>query len=149
MCNHCPFVVLLQDQLRELGADLKTMGIGMVGISANDISTHPQDGPETMARYAATKFSTFTYLYDETQHVAKAYRAACTPDVFLFNKDKKLVYRGQVDYARPGNGKEVNGESIRAAVNMLVEGKEIAEDSMIPSIGCNIKWITGNGPDYS
>ena len=148
MCNHCPFVVMLQNQLKALGTDLKAMGIGMVGISSNDVVSYPADAPEQMKKYARTTFSSFKYLYDETQETAKAYGAACTPDLFMYNKDKVLVYRGQVDYARPGNGKPRNGESVRSAAKLLSKDQPIPVESMVPSIGCNIKWKPGNEPQY-
>lgn len=148
MCNHCPFVVHLQQQLKSLGADLPSMGIGMVGISSNDINGYPQDGPRQMKQYAEGIFSTFKYLYDETQQVAKDFKASCTPDIFLFDKDLTLVYRGQIDASRPGNKKPIDGSSIRAAAKLLSEGQTIPESSMVPSIGCNIKWKPGNAPDY-
>ncbi|PXF44385.1 hypothetical protein BWQ96_05828 [Gracilariopsis chorda] len=148
LSNHCPFVILLQDQLQALGRDLKEKGVGMVGISSNDIVAYPSDNPERMAELASTKFTTFPYLFDATQEIAKSYRAACTPDIYLFDKDLKLVYRGRVDDARPGNGKKVTGRSIRAAVDLMVTGKPIPAESMLPSMGCNIKWARGNAPDY-
>lgn len=148
ICNHCPFVVMQQDQLRALGTDLAAMDIGMVGISSNDVGNYPQDGPEAMKAMAGSTFSTFKYLFDETQEVAKAYHAACTPDVYLFDKDLKLVYRGQIDSARPGNGKPTDGAAVRHAADLLVQGKSMPAEEMMPSIGCNIKWRRGNEPDY-
>lgn len=148
MCNHCPFVVMQQKQLKSLGEDLPKMGIGMVGVSSNDVKDHPDDGIGPMKDFAATKFSSFRYLFDETQDVAKAYHAACTPDIYLFDKDLKLVYRGQIDDARPSNGIAPTGKSIRAAADLLVQEKSIPAVSMKPSIGCNIKWTKGNEPDY-
>ncbi|KAI0564450.1 alkyl hydroperoxide reductase [Gracilaria domingensis] len=156
ICNHCPFVIHLQDELAALGRDFKAKGVGMVGISSNDVKKYPADAPDEMANMASTKFNTFQYLFDETQEVAKAYRAACTPDIFLFDRDMTLSYRlvvaicrrGQIDDSRPGNGRPITGKTIREAVDLMVEGKQYPEESMMPSIGCNIKWIKGNEPDY-
>ncbi|CAN8067701.1 unnamed protein product [Agarophyton chilense] len=148
ICNHCPFVVHLQDELTALGRDFRAKGVGMVGISSNDIHSYPADGPEEIAKFASKKFTTFPYLFDESQETAKAYRAACTPDIFLFDKNLNLVYRGQIDDSRPGNGKPVTGKAIRDAVDLMVEGNPIPEETMMPSIGCSIKWHEGNAPDY-
>jgi len=147
MCNHCPFVIHVRQELARLGKDYIAKGFGVVGINANDVSTHPDDSPEKMAQEADNAGYTFAYLYDQSQEVAQAYRAACTPDFFLFDQDKKLVYRGQLDSSRPGNGVPVTGEDLRGAMDALLAG-EAVEARQLPSMGCNIKWKTGNAPDY-
>lgn len=147
MCNHCPFVKHLADKLAEVGRDLQDKGVAVVGISANDITTHPDDSPERMKAEAAKRGYTFPYLYDATQEVAKAYRAACTPDFFLFDADHKLVYRGQFDPTRPDKG-QPSGRDVLRAVEALLGGQgPLAEQ--LPSIGCNIKWRDGNAPEYA
>ena len=147
ICNHCPFVKHVADQLASLGRDYLPRGIGVVAISANDVSTHPADSPEQMVREAEERGYPFAYLYDDTQHVAQAYRAACTPDFYLFDADRALVYRGQLDPSRPGNDIPVTGRDLRAAIDALLAGKPPLSDQM-PSLGCNIKWKAGNEPDY-
>jgi len=147
MCNHCPYVKHIQHGLAELARDYQAKGVAIVGISANYAGTHPDDGPEKMADEARCAGYTFPYLYDETQEVAKAYRAACTPDLYLFDRDCKLVYRGQFDDARPGNGKPVTGKDLRAALEALLAGEPVPAEQK-PSVGCNIKWKPGNEPDY-
>lgn len=135
ICNHCPFVIHVESELRSLGANLQNQGLGVVAISSNDVAQYPDDGPEEMAK----KDYSFPYLYDETQEVAKAFDAACTPDIYLYDANNKLVYRGQLDGARPGNGIPVTGEDIRKAVGSLLKGQPI-DQNQIPSLGCNIKW---------
>jgi len=147
MCNHCPFVKHVQSELARLGYDCQSRGVAMVGISANDITSHPQDAPARMEEEANRAGYTFPYLFDATQAVAKSYRAACTPDFYLFDSHRKLVYRGQLDDSRPGNGIPVTGRDLRAALDALLAGKTVAPDQK-PSIGCNIKWKPGNEPDY-
>ncbi len=147
MCNHCPYVKHLRKNLSVFGRDMQAKGAAMVGISSNDVSTHPQDGPEKMALEAEEAGYTFPYLYDETQDVAKAYRAACTPDFYVFDGQRKLVYRGQFDDSRPGNDLPVNGADLRNAVDAVLEGREVPADQK-PSMGCNIKWRPGHEPDY-
>jgi thiol-disulfide isomerase/thioredoxin len=147
LSNHCPFVQHVADGLGELAGDLQAEGVAVVGIMANDISNYPDDRPELMARMAERHDWTFPYLYDETQEVAKAYRAACTPDFFVFDGQRQLVYRGQMDGARPGNGVPVTGDDLRAAVGAVLGGRPVGEDQR-PSMGCNIKWRAGNEPDY-
>lgn len=147
MCNHCPFVKHIQRELAALIAEYQSRGLVAVGISSNDAASHPDDGPEQMAAEARRLGYTFPYLYDETQAVAKAYRAACTPDFYLFDRDRRLVYRGQFDASRPGNEVPVTGEDLRAAVVALLAGEALPEQQL-PSLGCNIKWRTGNEPDY-
>lgn len=148
ICNHCPFVQHVADGLGALGRDLEARGVPVVGIMSNDIASYPDDRPELMAKMAERHRWTFPYLYDETQEAARAYRAACTPDFFLFDGDRCLVYRGQLDAARPGNGVPVTGEDVRAAVEAVLAGRAVSEDQR-PSMGCNIKWKPGNEPDYS
>src|SRR3954462_4883383 len=147
MCNHCPFVKHLADALAQFGAEYMAKGVAIVGISSNDVSSHPADSPEQMVHEAEDRGYTFPYLFDESQEVAKEYRAACTPDFFLFDGDRKLVYRGQFDSSRPDSGTSVTGADLRAAVDAVLAGKKPSE-KQTPSIGCNIKWIPGNEPDY-
>lgn len=139
ICNHCPFVIHVNQQLVKLAQDYISKGIGFVAISANDVNNYPQDGPLLMKEVAKREGYPFPYLYDETQEVAKAYQAACTPDFFVFDSEMKLRYRGQLDDSRPGNGKPVTGVDIRKALDAIVQGKEVSS-SQKPSMGCNIKW---------
>lgn len=147
ICNHCPFVVHVMDELVNVANDYKNKGIGFVAISSNDVSTHPTDSPELMKKLADEKSFPFPYLYDESQEVAKAYTAACTPDFSVFDADNNCVYRGQLDSSRPGNDEPVNGADLRGVLDDLLLGKSISENQ-IPSIGCNIKWKVGNAPSY-
>jgi peroxiredoxin len=139
MCNHCPFVKHILDGLVTLIKEYQAKGCIAVAINSNDVVNYPDDSPEMMAKLATEAGFTFPYLYDETQGVAKAYRAACTPDFFLFDSDKTLVYRGQMDDSRPGNGIPVTGADLTVAINTILEGKQVSEKQK-PSIGCNIKW---------
>jgi peroxiredoxin len=147
ICNHCPFVKHLQSALAAFGKEYQAKGLKIVAISSNDVESHPEDSPEKMVQEAKSAGYTFPYLYDESQSVAQAYKAACTPDFFLFNGDLALVYRGQFDDSRPGNGKPITGADLRAAADVLLAGKPplIVQK---PSIGCNIKWKTGREPEY-
>ena len=147
MCNHCPFVIHLRNELARFGRDYQAKGLGVVGISSNDVSTHPADSPQKMAEEAKAAGYTFPYLYDETQEAAKAYRAACTPDFFLFDKNQRLVYRGQFDDSRPDSGIPITGADLRAAADAVLAGKPLPEKQK-PSIGCNIKWRAGSEPAY-
>lgn len=147
MCNHCPFVIHLAEALAAFGKEYQAKGLAMVGISANDTEKYPADSHDKMALEAEARGYTFPYLYDETQDVAKAYRAACTPDFFLFDADHKLVYRGQFDSSRPDSGVKPTGEDLRAACDAVIAGKKPSE-KQLPSIGCNIKWKPGAEPDY-
>lgn len=147
ICNHCPFVQHVADQLAALGREYLPRGIGFVAISSNDVSSHPADSPEQMVREAEDRGYPFPYLYDDSQEVAKSYHAACTPDFYLFDAAKKLVYRGQLDSSRPGNGVPVTGKDLRTALDALLAGKPPVADQ-IPSLGCNIKWKRGNEPPY-
>jgi peroxiredoxin len=147
ICNHCPYVKHIRSELVRLGKDYGPRGVALVAISANDAQKYPADAPAEMAREAAAAGYTFPYLYDETQAVAKAYRAACTPDFYVFDAGQRLVYRGQLDASRPGNNLPVTGADVRAALDAVLSGKEVAADQKA-SIGCNIKWKPGNEPDY-
>jgi len=147
LCNHCPFVKHLADELAAFASAYIAKGIGVVGISSNDVANYPADSPEQMVAEAEARGYEFPYLYDETQEVAKAYRAACTPDFYLFDGDQKLVYRGQFDDSRPDSGKPVTGADLRAAVDAVLAGKQPSADQRA-SLGCNIKWKPGNEPDY-
>ncbi len=146
-CNHCPFVVHLAEAIGEAADEWRDRGVRTVVISSNDVDNYPQDSPEKMARFASANSWSMPYLYDESQQVAKAYGAACTPDFFLFDADLKLVYAGQFDDSRPGNDKPVTGASLRAAVNALLQGGDPVQPQL-PSSGCNIKWKPGNAPAY-
>jgi peroxiredoxin len=139
ICNHCPFVLHVNDELVRLANDHANKNIGFVAISANDVVTHPDDAPDKMKATALQMKYPFPYLYDETQEVAKAFDAACTPDFFIYNKDLELVYRGQLDDSRPGNGIAVTGEDIRRALECLINDQPVPAEQR-PSIGCNIKW---------
>ena len=145
ICNHCPYVKHVRQGLAKLIRDYQSKGVAAVGISANDIKSHPDDSPEKMAAEAKDAGYTFPYLYDESQAVARAYQAACTPDFFLFDRERRLVYRGQLDDSRPGNGIPVTGNDLRAALDAVLSGRPVAALQK-PSIGCNIKWKPGNEP---
>lgn len=145
MCNHCPYVVHIQKELVRFGKEVQAKKIAMVGINSNDAKSYPEDSPKMMAQVAKEMGYTFPYLFDETQNVARAYQAACTPDFFLFDQNRELVYRGQFDESRPGNNKPVTGKELRSAVENLLAGKPISSDQK-PSIGCNIKWKRENEP---
>ena len=147
ICNHCPFVKHVADHLAMVARDYASRGIGFVAISSNDVATHPADSPEQMVREAEDRGYLFPYLYDETQEVAKAYHAACTPDFYLFDAEKKLAYRGQLDSSRPGNDLPVTGSDLRGAIDALLAGRPPRDDQK-PSIGCNIKWKAGHEPPY-
>ena len=147
MCNHCPYVIQIRAGLAQFARDYVAKNVGIVGISSNDASRYPQDGPAKMKMEVTAAGYVFPYLYDETQAVAQAYRAACTPDIFLFDKNRKLVYRGQFDASRPGNPIPVTGKDLRAALDATLAGRPVSENQTA-SIGCNIKWKPGNEPDY-
>jgi peroxiredoxin len=147
ICNHCPFVKHVAPELVRLTSDYETRGIRFVGISSNDVDAYPDDSPEMMKREAAEQGYTFPYLFDETQEVAHAYHAACTPDFFVFDGNNRLVYRGQLDDSRPGNGKPLDGSDMRKALDQILSGAEVPVEQR-PSIGCNIKWKRGNEPSY-
>jgi len=147
ICNHCPYVKHIRSALAQFAREYQQRGVAIVGINSNDVDRYPDDSPERMREEVRSAGYTFPYLFDETQEVAKAYRAACTPDFFLFDRDRKLVYRGQFDDSRPGNGLPVTGRDLRAALDALLNGRPVPADQK-PSIGCNIKWKPGNEPDY-
>ena len=142
MCNHCPFVVHLIDSLVAFAATYQVKGLNFIAISSNDVANYPQDGFEQMRDLAAEKGFTFPYLYDESQEVARAYDAACTPDFSVFDSDGKCVYRGQYDGSRPGNDVPVTGEDLRRVCDALLAGEVVPAEGQVPSIGCNIKWKT-------
>ncbi|ABA57498.1 thioredoxin family protein [Nitrosococcus oceani] len=147
MCNHCPYVKHISSALSQFAREYQPKGLAIVGISVNDVENYPDDSPEKMAEEVEAQGYIFPYLYDETQEIAKAYKAACTPDFFLFDKNHKLVYRGQFDDSRPGNDLPVTGEDLQTAVKAVLSGQPIPNEQR-PSMGCNIKWKPGNEPDY-
>ncbi len=147
MCNHCPYVIHLRAALAQLARDYAPRNVGIVGISSNDAKNYPADSPAKMQEEVKIAGYIFPYLYDETQAVAKSYRAACTPDIFLFDKTRQLVYRGQFDASRPHTQVPVTGHDLRVALDAVLTGQPVAA-KQIPSIGCNIKWQAGNEPDY-
>jgi peroxiredoxin len=148
ICNHCPYVRHIRDGLAAFGRDYQSRGLAIVAINANDVAAYPDDRPEKMAEEARRAGYAFPYLYDATQAVAKAYRAACTPDFFLFDRMRRLVYRGQFDDSRPGSNRPVTGADLRAAADALLAGRPPASEQR-PSIGCNIKWKPRAAPDYA
>jgi len=149
ICNHCPFVKHVAAELAAFGRDAHAKGLAVVAINSNDVETHPDDAPARMQEEVRTRGYTFPYLFDATQAVAKAYRAACTPDFYLFDAGHRLVYRGRFDATRPQQTppQTPDGRELRAAVEALVSGRPVPQDQK-PSIGCNIKWKPGNEPDY-
>jgi peroxiredoxin len=147
ICNHCPYVKLLADKLAEVGNAFSDRGVAVVAINSNDADNYPDDSPEAMAAEVELRGYRFPYLFDDDQSVARAYRAACTPDFFVFDGDRKLAYRGRFDTARPNNGEEVTGSDLTAAVEHVLAGNgPVAQQT--PSMGCNIKWKPGNEPDW-
>lgn len=147
MCNHCPYVKHVAPELANLAREYQAKGVAVVAISSNDVSSHPEDSPEQMVAEVEQRGYTFPYLYDDTQEVAKAYRAACTPDFYVFDQDQRLAYRGQMDDSRPDSGIPVTGRDLRAALDAVLAGQSAADEQK-PSLGCNIKWKAGNEPDY-
>lgn len=147
ICNHCPFVKHIASGLTELAQDYLPRGVAIVAINSNDSTKYPDDSPERMVHEVEERGYPFPYLFDETQEVAQDYHAACTPDFFLFDREQKLAYRGQLDSSRPGNGIPVTGEDLRRALDAVLAGQSVPEPHK-PSIGCNIKWAEGNAPDY-
>ena len=147
ICRHCPYVQHVKEELARLGKDYGPTGVGIVAISANDAAKYPDDAPEQLRAMAKELGFSFPLCYDETQQVAKAYTAACTPDFFLFGQDRKLVYRGQLDESRPGNNQPVTGKDLRAAIEAVLAGRPVSPAQQA-SLGCNIKWKPGNEPDY-
>ena len=147
ICQHCPFVKHIQQQLAQIGKDYKDKPLSIVAISSNDVANYPNDAPEKLQKMAMDLEFNFPYCYDETQEVAKTYTAACTPDFFLFDRDNKLVYRGQLDDSRPGNDIPVTGQDLRSGIDLILSDRPIDFEQK-PSIGCNIKWKPGNEPSY-
>lgn len=147
ICQHCPFVKHVQEELARIGRDYGNQGVGVVAISANSVETHPQDSPEHLKAMAERLEFDFPFCYDESQAVAQSYTAACTPDFFVFDSDRKLAYRGQLDDSRPSNGIPVTGKDLRSALDSILQGSPIPEPQK-PSVGCNIKWKPGNEPPY-
>ncbi len=146
ICNHCPYVKHVREELARLGNDYLPRGVSIIGINSNDAATHPGDSPDKMKIESKNFGYKFPYLIDESQEVARNYHAACTPDIFLFDANKRLVYRGQLDGSRPSNDIPVDGRDIRAALEAVLDGTPVSEEQ-IPSMGCNIKWRPGNEPD--
>lgn len=147
MCKHCPFVQHVKHEIAAIGNEYGAKNVGVVAISANDVSAYTEDSPEGLKDMAKALQLTFPYCYDESQETAKAYSAVCTPDTFLFDSEKKLVYRGQIDDSRPSNGLPVTGKDLRDALDAVLSGKK-PSDTQKPSMGCSIKWKKGNEPDY-
>ena len=147
MCNHCPYVKHIRHELADVADEYQKRGVAIVGINSNDVVHYPEDSPVKMAEEIKNIGYTFPYLYDKAQTVAKAYRAACTPDLYLFDKQRHLVYRGQFDDSRPGNGIPVTGQDVREALDAVLSGKPVSPNQK-PSIGCNIKWKPGNEPEH-
>ncbi len=147
ICNHCPFVKHIAEGFAALAREYQAKGVAVVAVNSNDVEHYPDDAPDKMAEEITARGYTFPYLLDETQEVAKAYRAACTPDFYVFDADRELVYRGQLDSSRPGNGVPVTGADLRAALDAALAGRP-TPDEQKPSIGCNIKWKPGNEPEY-
>ncbi len=147
ICNHCPYVKHVADGFSLLAREYQAKGAAVVAINSNDAASYPADSPEQMIHEAENRGYTFPYLYDDDQLVAQAYRAACTPDFYVFDKDRKLVYRGQMDSSRPDSGIPVTGQDLRAALDAVLAGKPVPADQK-PSLGCNIKWKSGNEPEY-
>jgi peroxiredoxin len=147
ICNHCPYVKHVADAFAVLAREYQSKGAAVVAINSNDAASYPADSPEQMVHEAENRGYTFPYLYDDDQSVAQAYQAACTPDFYVFDKDCKLVYRGQMDSSRPDSGIPVTGKDLRAALDAVLAGKPVPSDQK-PSLGCNIKWKSGNEPEY-
>lgn len=147
LCNHCPFVKHLREALAEMARTYQGQGLGIVAISSNDPVAYPADSLQKMVEEKQSAGYEFPYLFDATQEVAKSYRAACTPDFFLFDSQQQLVYRGQFDDSRPGDGKAITGRDLKQAIDAVLAGRSVSSEQR-PSIGCNIKWRAGNAPDY-
>lgn len=147
ICRHCPYVIHIQHELARLGHDYEQADLGIIAISSNDAANYPQDAPDSLKLFAIEQGFTFPLCYDESQHVAQSFTAACTPDFFLFDAARKLIYRGQLDDSRPGNNKPVNGHYLRQAIDAALTGRPVNIDQK-PSIGCNIKWKKDNAPTY-
>ena len=147
LCAHCPFVLHVKDEIAKIAKEYSAKSLGIAAISSNDINTHPQDGPEGLRMLAENAGYDFPVLYDETQEVAKVYTAVCTPDFFLFDSERSLVYRGQLDDSRPGNNLPLTGKDLRAAIEAVLSDQNVSQDQK-PSTGCGIKWKPGNEPNY-
>lgn len=147
LCNHCPYVQHVKAEIGRIAKEYAPRGVGIVAISSNDIAAFPEDAPEKMKELAQREGWAFPYLFDETQDVAQAFRAACTPEFYLFDRDRKLVYRGQLDDSRPKNNLPVTGRDLRAALDAVLAGRPVSPNQ-VPSVGCNIKWKPGREPDY-
>ncbi len=148
ICRHCPYVVHVEQEIAKIGCDYRDTNLGMVAVSSNDSVHYPDDAPQRLKEMAERLGFTFPFCCDETQEVAKAYRAACTPDFYLFGKERRLVYRGQLDDSRPGNNNPVTGRDLRAAIEAVLAGKPVGSNQRA-SIGCSIKWKRGNAPPYA
>ncbi len=148
ICRHCPYVVHVEQELAKIGHDYRDASLGIIAISSNDSVGYPDDAPPKLKEMAARLGFTFPFCHDETQEVAKAYKAACTPDFYLFDRDRRLMYRGQLDDSRPGNNTPVTGRDLRAAIQAVLAGKRI-DGNQRPSIGCSIKWKPGHAPPYA
>lgn len=148
ICNHCPFVKHVMKEIGRVASDYQPKGVGVIAINSNDVLKYPADSPENMKKLAKAEGWAFPFCYDETQQVAKEFHAACTPDFYVFGKDRTLVYRGQLDDSRPSLNVPVTGKDLRRALDLALEGKATPEDEQKPSMGCNIKWKKGNEPDY-
>ena len=148
ICRHCPYVVHVEQELAKIGLDYRETGLGIIAISSNDPINYPDDAPPKLKEMAVRLGFTFPLCHDETQEVAKAYRAACTPEFYLFDRDRRLVYHGQLDDSRPGNNKSVTGRDLRAAIQAVLTGKPV-DSNQKPSIGCSIKWKSGHAPPYA
>ena len=147
ICNHCPFVVHVREELARIGREYSDKSVQIIAINSNNVDAYPADSPENMRKTAAEWGLAFPYVFDEDQSVAKAYRAACTPDLFVFDGEQRLIYRGQLDDSRPSNNKPIDGRDLRAALDAILAGQPVSENQR-PSIGCSIKWKSGNEPDY-
>lgn len=148
ICHHCPYVVYVQDEIARIGWDYRDRDLGIVAISSNDPVTYPDDAPDRLNAMAQRLEFRFPFCFDETQDIAKAYKAACTPDFYVFDRQRRLVYRGQLDDGRPGNNKPVTGRDVRAAIEATLSGQPVNPNQK-PSTGCSIKWKKGNAPPYS
>jgi peroxiredoxin len=148
ICNHCPLVKHIRHDLARLAREYQAKGLAVVAINSNDVERYQDDSPQNMAREKREVGYTFPDLYDESQEIAKAYRAACTPDIYLFDAQQRLAYRGQLDDSRPSNGKPVTGKDLRAALDLVLAAKQVPAEGQTPSMGCNIKWKPGNEPEY-
>ena len=147
LCNHCPYVKHVAAGLAALACEYQPRGVAVVGINSNDVAAFPDDAPAKMVEEVKSRGYTFPYLYDATQAVAKAYRAACTPDFYVFDRNRQLVYRGQMDSSRPGSDVPVTGEDLRTALDAVLAGRPVSANQK-PSLGCNVKWMPGNEPEY-